>query len=77
MNLVKVNVLLYVLIALSGCDDRDRYIINCDSDFTTGNVPFALIDKGVIRWRDDGDNWISRKMIQGEACQVRTIKKIK
>jgi hypothetical protein len=60
---------------LSGCGEWDRYTINCDSGFTTGDVYYALIDNGVVKWRDDHDQWTSRKMIHGEICQVKRFKK--
>ena len=64
-----------LLVSLFGCVERHRYIINCDSGFTTGDVYYALIDNGVIRWQDDHFKWISRKMINGEVCQVNILNK--
>lgn len=69
--------LILLVLVLSGCGECDDYIISCDSGFSTGTQPYAVIDDGVIRWRDNGNQWTSRKMINGEVCQRNRPSKVR
>lgn len=70
---MKYLIIILVLI-ISGCTDGNGWIVNCDSEFSTGNSRYAYIDDGVISWEDDHGRWTSRKMIGGEVCKVTRIK---
>lgn len=62
------------LVTLSGCNNNYRFSIACDSGFKIDSASYALIDKGVVQWRDTDKQWSKRLMIQGEVCQVKRFK---
>jgi hypothetical protein len=69
----KYTTLLFVLSLLSGCT-LSKWIVECDSGFSTEPSISVAIESGIIMWRlKNGDHFMYRKMELGEICTSRTI----
>lgn len=67
-----ITTLAFVLVA--GCSGGEsKWVVECDSGFSTGASIIAYIDEGSIRWKDSRRGWVTRKMIPGEACTTERI----
>ena len=79
-NLLAI-LLSVLLVSLSGCGEvpeRNKWVVECDSGFTTGESYSTIIDDGIIRWTKEknGQSRV-RRMLNGEVCSDIMIPKEK
>ena len=75
MDSKKVIILCFMVLFIFGCDDtRRKWIVTCDSGFSTGVSYWTYIDDGVIDWRVTKDSSkMYRKMLPGEICTDKVV----
>ncbi len=67
-NQLLAVLLSVLLVSLSGCSDK-LWVVECDSGFSTGLRMKAFVDDGVVMWKDNFDDRLTkRKMLPGEIC---------